>query len=525
MSKYAATAAVLLILICSWDPAWGQEENIALGKQVVGSFQNLKLITDGTISQDNYGEIREFKEQENFFILVLGQAKYIKGIKLYWAKGYEPLSYRIESSKNLFVWEKAKTYTPSRFSEEKNMSVSSHELDGTAAYFVKITVLKPGNKTVRISETALYPSTTLKLTIQSVSAANIMEHSAEVIFKTSIPSVAYIRFGEDKTGLNQNIGIESDIYDTHKITVSGLLKGTEYYFQPVARDLNGHLAMGQVTSFKTKGIPLPKMESVQLNKITGFGCSMKLVYNIPCGIVLYIGKEKANLVKKFESSGLKTSYKIQIDGLVPETKFYYKIEAADKQKNPLDTENSFTTTGDNIALNKSVYGSFYYPADNNASSLMNMDQLKKLTDGNYELNGIAESGNVALKGQAVILDLGKTEKIRNVKTVWRGTAYSRNYSLEISKDMKEWSMVRDKIDARNDGQKILSQGDYGLFLRTVNISCNNQEGRYIKITMVQNSLTGSDLPFPAKPFLQMAEVEVYKVPDYNEPAYRVQEIK
>lgn len=513
--------ALLLAAFPALDAA---EENIALKKQVVGSFEKLTVLTDGVIDENNYTEIADFKDTDKFFIVVMGQAKYIDSMKIHWVKGYEPASFRIEFSRNLFNWEKGKTYSFQASGGQKNTVTTSHKFDGTAAFFIRVTVLKPKQKSVRISEAELFSASGLKMTITSVKVENLTEHSADIVFVTSIPSVAYLRFGESRITLNQNIGVESDIHDIHKVSTSGLLKGTEYFYQPVARDLNGNLIIGSVASFKTKGIPLPKIVNLAVEKASPFSVELAWGFNVPCRMELGIEKAAAEPVKRHETKALKSAGRLRIGKLMPETKYRYRITGTDKFNNRTVQEGDFTTPAENIALGKKAYGTFYYPVDGYGIKY-DFALFKRITDGNRDMEGMVESGNVATGDQMAIVDLGNDFKIRNATVIWRGIAYSRAFNLDVSKDMKNWTGVKKGIDARKDGSKILSRGEHGLFLRTVDVNCSGTEARYVRILLPKGSAAGSDLPFDAKPFLQLAEIEAYKIPDYAEPSYQVEELK
>ncbi len=154
-----------------------------------------------------------------------------------------------------------------------------------------------------------------------------------------------------------------------------------------------------------------------------------------------------------------------------------------------------------------------------------MQFLKKITDGEYDLPGNVGSGNIKQKDQVAIIDLGKEIKIRNIKIIWRGIAYARHFDISIGSDMKNWKLIKSKVDAKKDGKKILSKGSHGLFLKSVSISAKGKKARYVKIDAPKGSEIGSDLPFDPSPFLQLAEIEVFKVPDYDPPKYAIKKIK
>ena len=93
------------------------------------------------------------------------------------------------------------------------------------------------------------------------------------------------------------------------------------------------------------------------------------------------------------------------------------------------------------------------------------------------------------------------------------------------KNIKNWKIIKSKINAEKKGKKILSRGSYGLFLRAVLINAKGKKARYVKIDIPKGSKVGSDLPFVPKPILQLAEIEVFKVPDYDPPKYAIKKIR
>ncbi len=500
------------------------QKNIALNKQIIGTMQNPKPLNDGVINKNNYIEIKDFKKLEQYFVIVLGQAKYVQSIKLYWVKGFEPSSFKIETSKNLFVWKKIGVYNLKKFTSMKGLLVTEHNIKGAAAFFIKVTILKPENKTVRISEVKLYSKEKVNLVISGAKAVNIKKYSSEIIFETSVPASGYLRFGNGPTGLNQNIGMEMDIFTEHKIKIGNLLKGTKYYYQPVVRDLNGNLIVGKVKSFKTKGIPLPKFISVNINDIKKFTSKLKWSCNVPCMSELYLGMSQGKLKRYFKTSKFQSQYIVKIKKILPDTKFYFKIISKDKFNNKVVYKGDFTTKPYNIALKKKVYGSFIYPHKSRGGNF-NFSYLQKITDGNYELKGIAASGNLGNKDQIAIVDLKQKYKIKNLKVVWRSIAYSLNFKVEIGNNMKKWTLIKKNINSKKSGKRRLSKGTYGLFLQSVNIEVKAKEARYVKITVPKGSKVVSDLPFDPLPFLQLAEIEIFKVPDYGSPKYIIKQIK
>ncbi|MBU1078186.1 MAG: hypothetical protein KKH98_12890, partial [Spirochaetes bacterium] len=407
--KRLKRSIIILCIVCTCFTSLSsaeKSENIVQNKQIIGTVKDFKPLNDGIILKDNYIEIKEFDKYEQYFIIVLGQAKYLDSIDLYWIEGFEPESYRIEVSKNLFQWDSLGDFKLKKFTKKDGLIISSHSLKDKAAFFVKVTILKPKKDIIKISEVQLFTSIALKLEITDSKARNIQKSSAELVFVTSIPASGYVRFGDGPQSLNQNVGMEMDIFKEHKIKVGSLLHGTMYYFQPVVRDLNGNLIVGKVDTFKTKGIPLPKWESVQVYDTDIFQSSLKWSLNIPCRSELYLGTSQDNLKRYFRSKQSVSQYNIMIKKLVPHTRFFYKIIAADRFQNKIEQNGDFTTKAYNIALHKKVYGSFYFPFNHRGTGF-DINLLKKITDGIYDTKGIASSGDLDNNDQSVIIDLGK----------------------------------------------------------------------------------------------------------------------
>ncbi len=526
--KYIAilTISFLVILTCVYlIYSITKEENIALNKQVIGTVADLKILTDGVKKKDKYIEIKDFKKLQQYFILVMGQAKYINSIKLYWVEGFQPDSYKVEVSKSLFNWEQIGVYEKIKpVSQKDGLIVTSHFLENKASFFIKVTILKPKAKTVRISEVELLPEVSMKLKIINSKVLNIKEHSADIVFHTSIAAIGYLRFGESKNDLNQNIGMEMDVFTKHHIHTDNLLKGTVYFYQSVTRDLNSRTVIGKVKSFKTKGIPLPRYKTVNLEGIQSFKSRLRWDLNVPCGSELLLGRSSKDLKSYYKNNRQVRKNSLEISKLVPETKFYFKIISIDKFQNKTEYLGDFTTKVENIALNKKVYGTFYY-FPKTGGTKFDFKLLKRITDGNYELDGHASSGNINKKDQIAIVDLGKNYKIRDIRVIWRGVAYSMKFNISISKDMKKWQLIKKNINSKKGSKRVLSQGTHGLFLRSVLVKANGRQARYIKITAPKGSKVGSDLPYETSPYLLLTEIEVYKVPDYDSPKYVVKKIK
>ena len=214
---------------------------------------------------------------------------------------------------------------------------------------------------------------------------------------------------------------------------------------------------------------------------------------------------KLTVVAKNTESAVESS--AILAGLEPKTTYFYQVRATDYYgKTATSKVESFSTAGENIALNKKVEGTFvFYPADDKyVKPGENNEILARITDGgtNY-FTSMATSGSIPNADQYIVIDLGKSRKINSILSYWRRLAYPENMTIQLSNDKKEWKTVEKGIDANlgvfarsssGDPIKVVSKEDGG-------------SARYVKLFIKKGS------PFYHKHgnwnFVQLMEVEVY----------------
>ncbi len=502
--------------------AIGKTENIAYKKQIVGTFNDANKITDGEISNLNFGESIEREDVEKFFIVVLGQAKYIDSLKIYWVKGYEPEEYQIEVGRSLFDWQYKFIHKLQNEENTDGLIVTKDNLKNAVGFFVKITILKKKVKTVRLSEIEIYKGKLeSKLQISDVKIIKIEDNSIKLSFNTSIPTAGFVKVGEEKYSMKE-AGRELDIFKEHIITIDGLLAGTEYYIQPFALDVNSKIAASEIFRVKTTGIPLPRIKKLYVKKTGSFDATIEWDSNVECKLDFYIGTTSDDMEKVMSDSDYKTDGKIEIEGLIPESYYLCKIILTDKYNKNVSEQIDFKTTIENIAYGKMAYGSFMYKEK---SSNPEFGLLKKITDGIIDANGLVCSDILKNKDQMAIVDLGEEYKLRKISVIWRGIDYPKIFDIYIGKDMKNMKLLKDKILTKWDGKKTLSSGDVGLMLRKVDIDCYGKQARFIKALVKKGTEILSDLPYSPDAYLQLAEIEAFKIPDYGNAKYKARAVK
>ncbi|MBN1898964.1 MAG: hypothetical protein JW827_09315 [Spirochaetes bacterium] len=482
-------------------------------------------LTDGVISPSNYAEfsIKKVKNKdEQFFIVVLGHASYIRSIKVYWLKDYHPDQYSIEIGKNLFNWDKKFNFRVGN-EEESGLVVSKGDIENTAGFFVKVSIRDSKKDLLRISEIEIFKGhPEEKVDIQNFKVINIKEYSATFQFDTSLPTTAYVRIGESPHALKDS-GFELDIYNDHKITIGNLLKGTRFYVQPVAVDVNGRIKMGQVYNFKTKGIPLPRFYNFEFYNITPFTLNIFWEANVPCRMELFISQKGTPLKSVFKSEKLSKKQRLIIEKIIPQTDFVSKIVLTDKNGNQTEEEKGFISSEHNIAFKQKVYGSFLFRE--NQLRTPDLANLGRITDGNLEVEGIALSGNVYSQEQGASIDLGDVYSLKTVRVIFRAVDFPSQFDLYLGNDLKKMKPFKKKISMKKFAKSTASQGMIGLLLKEVSIDMKNRKARYVLVKIPKGTKVDSGLPFTPSPFLQLAEIKVMKTPDYGEPQYIVKIIE
>ncbi len=510
-NKFIISLYVLILLVLNQISSKVRAQNLALNKKILGVIKDYKKAVDGIISPGNYAEV-DTEKKEAVIILALEQANYVDKINIYWVKGYAPESYEIDTGVMLFRWTERYKYKLDG-KEKDGLLFSSHKLKGEAAFFIKISILKSKSKIVRISEIEVFPKKGVKIKFYNEKVVNIGKHSATLVFNTSPGGLGLAKIGENPDSLKQ-VGMNLSVTKEHKITVGTLLSGTTYYILPGVQDLNGRLHFGKLLKFKTKGIALPRFYQIYVKKIKPFSAEIFFKLNKRCRIKVMLSYKNEPFKLIGKSSGYLLKGRIKINGLIPENNYTCKVIITDKLNNRTEKLLTFTTPEENVALGKKVYGSFIYPVK--GPRIFNLAYLSRATDGELGISGLCSSDNVYNSEQILIVDLKKKYRIKRIEVIWRSVDYPQTFNIEVSLDNKSWKLIRRKIYTGKEGSRILSGGSAGLILRKVEIPVNTF-ARYIKIFIPKGTRVESDLPYEPDPFVQLAEVRIYKFYDYGKP--------
>lgn len=354
-----------------------------------------------------------------------------------------------------------------------------------------------GTVSKEIRTDTAYPIESVKITEYEIK--NITEHTAEIVYKTNLPTVTKIEYGLSQFNLPlQQMQVTPST--EHNLTIRNLKKGTKYYFKLTgARDI--------YDSFQTDG--LAELELLQIG-VTGVrhdeaAFFYRTNFTVKGEIQYFIEGEEENI------SGLRweeyhTDARLNLSNLTPAKKYFYKIIMEDTYGRQIETEwEEFRTQEKNLALNKNVYGTFTeYHYDMRGDHSDTQAMLQRVVDGstNY-FDGIAQSGNLADTDQWIIIDLGNVYPVRIINTFWRVLAYPTAFRVDISNDKENWILLRDNVNA---GSGFHRRADTGDPMLVAFVSGRGQEAKYVRVTVYKGSFNVKHFHWN---FVQLNEVIIY----------------
>ena len=283
-------------------------------------------------------------------------------------------------------------------------------------------------------------------------------HSAVIEWQTDVPSNGRIDYGEGLNDANR-VALSIDIDTLHRTLLFGLREGEEHVFRVFASDTEGIQVRTNWLSFRTLGVPAPKVVRVQINRLTWTGADVEWVSNIPVKGLFECGYDTAYGYSKKEAA-FGTNHKVILDQFSSRRTIYYRMTAADRRgKQIAPYPATFQTAEHNIALGGAVTGTFFH----NPERPFVTDSppiLDRVTDGiTSYFNGMATSGDPAADTQWVQVDLGSIKDVSEIVTIWRKLAYPRKFTLKGSLDGERWYTFGDTFSAESGNSGVSQTGD------------------------------------------------------------------
>ena len=201
-------------------------------------------------------------------------------------------------------------------------------------------IAKSGNRT--------FLTTSLKLEISDISVKTKKENEAEMLFKTSLPAKAKIKYRDVKTNIEKEIEDDSFLRD-HKVSLSELSANTEYSLEIIAQDEKGEKVSSPKISFSTgKDKRSPKIFNVKTaSAISPGGTFIQTIINwqtdeFSSARVYYVEgiKWQENLVKTTPlNKDLTLRHIVVLPKLKPGKVYLFRVESIDSSENVAFSKN------------------------------------------------------------------------------------------------------------------------------------------------------------------------------------------
>lgn len=445
---------IIFFMIC-FAPAHFLLANVQF-QQVITDLKNPSFLTDGKEDTAAVG-----KKGTNTIILQIGTMKYIKTLGLSFKGKPNIKKISILASENFIVW--------STIIDNKDLSESkpTFNLKSHPTIFLKIVLLTETD--FSIQEIILEDDKAPKNEISGIQVRELTETTALIQWKTKIDSQDQFSFSQKVNGERQTI-IEVSFRKDHEVRLKGLKRGTDYNYQIVSQSPDGIRMESPSQEFRTKGVALPEFWELKAESISPFNAKIRYRTNVPTTMEVYLGRTAESLVKVLEDKILQDTKEFDLQGLQPETAYFYKLALKDSSGNVLlTTPVSFITPAYNIALGKKAAGTFNFIDEEIKKRGFGTTTADKAVDGNLSyFGGMALSYNANNADQYIIIDLEKPEPIKRLEIFWWALSFSKDYRIDISDDGLEWKTIKDRLDAETGHPTHSPAGDF-LVSQTVEV--------------------------------------------------------
>lgn len=349
---------------------------------------------------------------------------------------------------------------------------------------------------------------------EEVHPVKIITNETSAILIYSLKKPASIQFFYDtKYDKWANSRISVNPKRNIEIMADGLMPGSLYYYRANFYDTNNTRLYYEIGHFITKGRSKTEMGKIEIIP-DKYSATIKIYTTNPITGNIEVKKGRKHITTAKIQKGTKTVlllkgdaqlpvylHSVKIEHLKPLTKYKINIKGGDENNVSVQETQDFTTRENNIALNKSVEGTFNgtFIAD---KFRLEGDILSRVTDGSMSYrNGMAVSHDPDKSDQWVIIDLGKSYPITDVIVYWRALAYPLIYQIGLSNDKKQWKTKNVRVKSK----KVMIEHMPTKIVRT---KLHGQSFRYLKIFIAKKNPYFKK--FASYNFLQLMEVKVYK---------------
>lgn len=187
------------------------------------------------------------------------------------------------------------------------------------------------------------------INIDNVSLGDLKEGWIRVNWTTNVDSTGYLYYGLSDSRLDRYVG-HLTLGKSHSADMTGLKKGTDYYYKIVATDENGQQVSSNINFLDTDDMDDTKAATIsgfEVIQATGYAAAFSFATDEDVQVVMKYGTDKNNLKKSKKYSKYSQKHFVLINGLSSGTKYYYQIIVTDKDKNENSSEGSFISGDSN----------------------------------------------------------------------------------------------------------------------------------------------------------------------------------
>ena len=227
-----------------------------------------------------------------------------------------------------------------------NLSAST-----TYYFYVKSTDAN-GNVATDTNGGAYYQVATLPGIAISNVASSPADTTALITWYTQTSADSFVFYGTASSSLDTSVGSSTLVTGAapfaHSVLVTGLAPSTTYYFYVQSTDGQGNIMTdnnnGNDYSFTTTFSEPPTLSGITVSYLTGDTAGISWTTDKLTDSEVYYGLASGQEASSTASSSLVTAHQIFVDGLTPQTTYYYVVRSADSAGNAASSsELTFTT--------------------------------------------------------------------------------------------------------------------------------------------------------------------------------------
>ena len=176
-------------------------------------------------------------------------------------------------------------------------------------------------------------------------ATSVAATTATILWTTNEPADSQVEYGTT-TAYGSSTALDTTKVTSHSVALSGLSPNTLYHYRVKSKDASGNLATSADFTFTTLADTTPPVISaVQATAIGPDGATITWTTNVGTSTIFRYGTAPNQMATQIEQPTATTSHSVMLERLVPNTTYYYQIQACTTAGQCVSTNAlPFTTT-------------------------------------------------------------------------------------------------------------------------------------------------------------------------------------